>query len=228
MKTVLVPGVEPDQWARAERLRRGEVELRVAVGIHPQVVGVEGSESVDRALGELEAWSERLGAVAIGELGWDTQVATADLARQKHVAAAQLRLARTRGLPVILHVLGAHGVALDELARHGPYPAGGVVHAYSGSAELLPRYLELGLHLSFGPSVTRANARRPIAAAAVTPLERLLVETDGPDQYPSGSRHRRGEPADVRAVIDALSRIRGEPAERIAEVTTENARRLFG
>lgn len=225
--TVLVPGVEPEQWERARTLESEAVALRFAVGIHPQVVDVGGREATD-ALDALEGWIERLGAVAIGELGWDTKVATGALGRQKDVAAAQLALARSRKLPVILHVLGAHGAALDELARHGPYPAGGVVHAYSGPAELVPRYLELGFHVSFGPSVTRPNARRPVESAAVTPLDRLLVETDGPDQYLAGHAVRRGEPADVARVVEVLARIRGESAERIADATTANARALFG
>ncbi len=229
VQAVLVPGVEPEQWARARAMfRPSGVELRFAVGIHPQAVDADGREATRDALDALEGWVERLGAAAIGELGWDTTVAAAGLRRQKEVAAVQLALARALDLPIILHVVGAHGAALEELARCGPFPAGGVVHAYSGAPELVPRYLELGLHLSFGPSITRPNARRPVESAAATPLERLLVETDGPDQYPAGHAGRRGEPKDVVQVIEALARARHERAERIAEATAANAERLFG
>src|SRR5690606_1254922 len=99
------------------------------------------------------------------------------------------------------------------------------VHGYSGAAELVPRYLALGLSLSFGPSVTRPAARKVREAARRAPLESLLVETDAPDQRVSGDR---GEPAELAHVIEALASLRGETVESLARATTDNARQLFG
>lgn len=190
------------------------MRLRFAVGLHPQVEGGD--------LDGLEDWIDRLGASAIGELGWDKR-GPADLDAQTERAEAQLELAKRRGLPVILHVVGAHGLALARLARHAPLS--GVVHAYSGSAELVPRYVELGLSLSFGPSVTRPSARKVLEAARRVPLEHLLAETDGPDQRIDG---RRGEPADLVRVLERLAHVRNEPFDHVARATADNARRLFG
>ncbi len=226
VRTILVPGVDPAQWARAEALSSHGVRVRLAVGLHPQALDA-GEAATERALAALEGGIERLGAAAIGELGWDKTL-DASLERQSEVVDPQLTLAAARKLPVILHVVGAHGLALSRLARHAPFDAGGVVHAYSGAAELVPRYLEMGLSISFGPSVTRPNARRPLEAAKATPLEQLLVETDGPDQFPFGCERRRGEPADVLRVVEALAQVRSEPLARIAKAAHDNASRLFG
>lgn len=214
VEAVLVPGVDEAQWRRAERLAVGATLWR-AVGVHPQAVDATPVDAVG-------AWIDRLDVVAIGELGWDAHV-EASIARQDAVADAQIALARERRLPVILHVVGAHGHAIERLERHGALR--GVVHAYSGSAELLVRYLRLGLHVSFGPSVTRPNARRPREAAAEVPLDRLLLETDGPDQHPPDAR--RGEPADVVRVAEAVAEARGAPLDAVVAAADANARRLF-
>ncbi|MCC6876995.1 MAG: TatD family hydrolase [Sandaracinaceae bacterium] len=185
VERVLVPGVDPAQWARAEALQSSQLELRFAVGLHPQVL--HERSATERALDAMPEWIARLGAVAIGELGWDAiharerGVALEDaLAEQSRVAGAQLELARARGLPVIVHVVGAHALALEQLARHAPLR--GVVHSYSGSAELVARSVALGVSISVGPSVTRSRAKKPLLAARAVPDAHLLVETDAPEQ----------------------------------------------
>src|SRR6185295_2154238 len=126
---------------------------------------------------------------------------------------------RARALPVILHIVGAHGLALSQLEQHGRFESGGVVHSYSGSAELVARYRKLGLSISIGPSILRAGARRVIDAARVIDADALLVETDSPDQEP--------EPAGLGQVIEAVARARSESAESVAEISAINAARLF-
>ncbi|MBZ0236062.1 MAG: TatD family hydrolase, partial [Deltaproteobacteria bacterium] len=105
---------------------------------------------------------------------------------------------------------------------------GGVMHSYSGPAELVPIYRDLGFAFSFAGAVTRANARRPIAAARAIPDELLLAETDAPDQAP-GPRGASGrnEPAMVAEVVAALARVRDQPVADVAALTTANAQRLF-
>ncbi len=202
---VLVPGVDPAQWARAAALARPEgIALRLAVGVHPRFEGTAA---------EVEAAIERLGAVAIGELGWDRAVPARDA-----LADALIELARARGLPVILHVVGRHGHALARLRRHAPLR--GVVHAYSGSAELVREYVRLGLAIAIGPSVLRARSRKVIASAAAIPDAALLVETDAPDAVP--------EPADLARVIEAVARARRSSIDAIARLTHANATALFG
>jgi len=231
---VVIPGVSPTGWrplgALLDRHRAGPLRLAGAVGIHPMVVPDLDDEALDRALGELPDAAQALGAVAVGECGLDGVVARRDrggLDRQRRVFRAQIAVARDLGLPIMLHVFRAQEDALKILEADGPLPGGGVVHSYSGSAELVPRWLDLGLHLSFAGSVTRPNARRPRAAAAAVPADRLLVETDAPDQTPHGAPTRRNEPAYVAGILRALANARGEPPETVARQTTANARALF-
>ena len=225
VRTILVPGVSAAQWTRAVALRRDArllegVEISFAVGLHPEVAPTD----VEPALAAMPAFLDRLDAVAIGELGWDGRL-DLSLGAQDPSAEAQLRMARERALPVILHVVGAHGHALERLAPHAPLR--GVIHGYSGSAELVSRYVRLGLSIAIGPSVTDARATRVHEAVRAVPLERLLIETDAPDRSPRDGAPRRGEPADVRAVARAVAEVRGVSFEAVVDATRHNAEALF-
>jgi TatD DNase family protein len=103
-----------------------------------------------------------------------------------------------------------------------------VLHSYSGPADLVPIYAGLGLCFSFAGPVSWANARKPPAAARAVPADRLLVETDAPDQAPAPHRGGRSEPAFVAAVLAGLARARSASVDDVAALTTANAVRLFG
>jgi TatD DNase family protein len=130
-------------------------------------------------------------------------------------------------LPIILHCVGAHARLLALLTRAGPLAAGGVLHSYSGGRELIRDYERLNLSFSFAGIVTRDNARRPREALKAVPLERLLVESDGPDQAAAGVSPARAEPAHVAVVLQAAAQIRDQSLNLLAETTSLNARRLF-
>lgn len=168
---------------------------------------------------------------AIGELGLHAanSDAPADiLLQQERAFRAQLALARQLDLPLVLHVVRAHGQALRILQRDGVPRSGGVVHSYSGSAELVADYVRLGLHLSFAGPITYPEARRVQAAACRVPRDRLLVETDAPDQTPWARKPAACEPAFLPDIVEALARHRGEACAELARSTEANARRLFG
>lgn len=228
LEGAIAVGVEPSTWAKTAETASALAGVRVALGIHPQVVPALDDDTIERGLAELPASLARASAVAIGECGLDGP--TGQLERQERVLRAHLALARELSLPVSLHVFRIHGPALRLLEAFGPMPAGGVLHSYSGSAELVRRYAKLGWSFGFAGAVTRSNARRPLEAAKAVPLELLVVETDAPFQ-PCGADARdreRGEPADLPMVISALARARGVSEERLTEATTANARRVFG
>jgi TatD DNase family protein len=125
-------------------------------------------------------------------------------------------------------VLRAHDVAPRILKEERAHEVGGVMHSYSGGEHLVPVYRALGMCFSFAGPVTYPNARKPVAAAKAIPDELLLAETDAPDQAPAAHRGQRSEPAFVVDVIAGLAAARGVSARDIAELTTRNARRLFG
>jgi TatD DNase family protein len=118
----------------------------------------------------------------------------------------------------VLHVVRRDGALLDALRPHAPLR--GMVHAFTGGPELAREYVALGLHLSFGGGLTRPNARRARDAAALVPAERVLIETDAPDQTPRGASSPRNEPSFLPLVRDALAR----PEIDVAD----NAAALFG
>jgi TatD DNase family protein len=101
------------------------------------------------------------------------------------------------------------------------------MHSYSGGADLVPIYRDLGFAFSFAGPVTYPGSRRPVAAARAVPAELLLAETDAPDQAPAPWRGGRCEPAHVAAVVQGLAAARGVEASEIAALTAANARRLF-
>ncbi len=224
---VVVPSLGPAGWSPLLAWARGERAVHPALGIHPRLLAELPAAGDDARLAALDEALAAGGAVAIGECGLDAEVARrgVPLARQLAVLAGQLALARRYGLPVSLHAVRCLEPLRALLERDG-LPAGGVLHGYSGSAEQLPPLLRLGLHVSFAGAITRGGARRPLAAARAVPAERLLLETDAPDQAPRPPGGR-GEPAHLPAIVAAVAAARGAPAEEIARLTTANARRLF-
>lgn len=221
-----VPGVGPDQWAKAAALQH-HPGIGSGVGIHPQWLARLSPDALQRALDDLEPRARTLNAEAIGEVGLDAPTAKKGPSIQAQVAVldAHLEVARAIDLPIVLHVFGPHGKALETLKRHGPLPAGGVLHSYSGPADMVPAYAALNLHFSFAAAVTRQNARRPLEAARAVPADRLLIETDSPDQALTG--HPRGSPEDLPTIGEAVARARGDDPATVAELTAANAARLF-
>lgn len=209
IEAFLLPGVQAAQWPALPALaaRHGAV---FALGTHP------------RALPQAQTLpTELAGAVAIGECGLDGQVPVA-MELQEAVLRAHVELAREAGLPLILHCYKAHDRLRPLLRRYAPLR--GVLHSYSGGPELVADYLELGLHFSFAGTLTWENARKPLNALRRVPTERLLVETDGPDQCPRPHRGRN-EPAFLVHVLAKMEEVRGEAlAGRLAA----NTRELFG
>jgi TatD DNase family protein len=125
----------------------------------------------------------------------------------------------------VLHALRALDPLL-ALLREEPLPAGGVLHSYSGSAEQVAPLAALGLHFSFAGAVTHERARRPLRAARAVPPERLLVETDAPDQTPRPHRGRN-EPALLPGIAAALAAAVGLSTAELDARTSRNARALF-
>jgi TatD DNase family protein len=199
--------------------------VRWAIGVHPQIV--PALTEAERAGDLAEQLAAGAGdAIAIGECGLDG--GTGDHERQEQIFRAHIRAARALARPLVVHVLRAHDAAPRILREERAGEVGGVLHSYSGGAELVPVYRDLGLAFSFAGPVSYPNARRPVEAARVVPADLLLAETDAPDQAPEGHRGGRSEPAFLPAVIAALAAARGATVEDLAALTTANARRIFG
>jgi TatD DNase family protein len=163
--------------------------------------------------------------VAIGECGLDG--ATGAQEEQERLFRLQIGVARELRLPLIVHVLKAHAAAPRILTEERAHEVGGILHSYSGGADLVARYADLGFAFSFAGPVTYSNARRPIDAARAVPEHLLLAETDAPDQAPTPHRGGRSEPAFVRDVQAGLARARGLDEPTLDRLVTANARRIL-
>ena len=164
--------------------------------------------------------------VAIGEIGLDYYWAeNTPRELQQQVLRSQLALARELRLPVIFHDRDAHG---DSLAIVKEFPdVTGVFHCFSGSPEMAQELLGMGWYLGFDGPVTYKNARRAPEVAAVTPLERMLIETDSPYMTPVPYRGQRNDSSYVRLVAEKLAEWKGVAPEELEHATLENGKRLF-
>lgn len=221
---MLVPAIRPNTWEALLALCGKHAAIECAIGIHPQIVPELDEGEVVGDLAERIAKASA-GAVAIGETGLDG--GTGERERQEEMFRAHIRAARAVGKPLVVHVLRAHDVAPRILREERAHEVGGVMHSYSGGAELVKVYRDLGMAFSFAGPVTYPNARRPLEAVREVPGELLLAETDAPDQSPSAHQGERSEPAFVRHVLAGLAKATGQEVAAVVETTTANARRIF-
>ncbi len=225
---VIVPAIGPDGWGALPALCAAAPGVHFGLGIHPQLLPELAPEGDDRRLADLDAALARGDAVAVGVCGLDAPSveAGAPMDRQVAVLRGHLALARTHRLPVVLHCLRAHDALLAVLSE-GALPAGGVLHSWSGSADQVRAFLALGLHFAFAGPVTYARARKPLAAARAVPRDRLLLETDAPDQTPAPHRGGRNEPAYLPLIAAGMAAALGVSTTDVDAMTTVNARALF-
>ncbi len=228
MEGILVPAIGPDGWEALLALPRSDRRIQVALGIHPQLLPELPEDQDGAALERLDLLLGSGGAVAVGECGLDGPSApAASMERQLRVLDGHARLARKHQLPLLVHCQRAHPALEEWLGRAAVPEAGLVLHSYSGGPGRVPAYVARGCHLSFAGPVSWPEARKPVEALRVTPRDRLLVETDAPDQAPVPHRGGRNEPAFLGQVIGAAAAALGESVETVEALLAENARRLF-
>ena len=219
---ILNPGCDVESSRKAVRYAAAYPHVYAAVGIHPENCGgcTAGDLDAIRALAQLPK------TVAIGEIGLDYYWAESPPRDfQQQVLRQQLALARELALPVIIHDREAHA---DTLAIVREFPGvTGVFHCFSGSPEMARELLKMGWYLGFDGPVTYKNARRAPEVAAVTPLDRMLIETDSPYMTPVPYRGRRNDSGYVHLVAEKLAEWKGVTPEEMARVTTENGKHLF-
>lgn len=193
-----------------------------AVGIHP--------EEIDDSLPEdwidcLRVWLRRGDAVAVGEIGLDYHWEDcAPRERQIEVFAAQLALAKEMDFPVCVHDRDAHADVLALLKEHRPQ---GVVHCFSGSAEIAREIVDLGMYIGLGGAVTFKNAKKVLRVAREIPLDRLLLETDAPYMAPEPYRGRRCDSSMIPYAAARIAELRGITTREVLEASNRNITRLF-
>ena len=163
--------------------------------------------------------------VAIGEIGLDYHWG-GDREKQKELFIKQIEIANELGKPVVIHSRDADMDMLEILKNH-KIENGFVMHCFSSSAEILKEVLKLGAYVSIAGPVTFKNARSLLEVAKLVPDDKLLIETDAPYLTPEPFRGKRNEAAYVVHTAQKIADLREVSIEKIAEITTENAKRFY-
>ena len=220
---VVDPGCDVESSRKAVALAEAYPHVYAAVGIHPSDCAGAGEEEF-AAIRQL-AGHEKV--VAIGEIGLDySWQDNPPKEFQQMVFRRQLELAIELDLPVIVHDREAHG---DSLAIALEYPqVRGVFHCFSGSPEMAQELLKRGWYLGFDGPITYKNARRAPEVAAITPLDRIVIETDAPYLTPVPFRGQRNDSRYLSYVVEKLAQWKGVSPEEMERATFENGKRLYG
>lgn len=204
-------------------------------GVHPQHALDYSFAAVNSTTDALRLLCEDHDIKAIGEIGLDfvydethPQHPGAPRDVQEQVFRAQLELAIETSLPVVIHNREADEALLRVVAEYRGKLAGGVFHCFGSSLEVARRVLDAGFHLGFTGLVTFKNADSVREATKFCPLDRLLIETDAPYLAPVPHRGKTNEPSYLPRVAETIAALHGMSVEEFAEVTTQNAKRLFG
>ncbi|WP_286236802.1 TatD family hydrolase [Neptuniibacter halophilus] len=223
---IVVPGVCAADWPRLLSLvehKHPAMRLHPALGLHPCFMQQHREEDLEQLQQALQAG----GICALGEIGLDLFIADADLERQLAFLQPQLALADRFRLPVLLHVRKAHDQMLKQLRRQS-LARGGIVHAFSGSAQQAAQYLDLGFRLGIGGTITYERATKLRGLVKTLPLEAFVLETDAPDMPLAAYRDEPNQPARVLQVAQTLADLRGVTLQEVAAQTTATTRQLLG
>ena len=194
--------------------------IYAAVGVHAH----EAEETTEEDLTEIEKLYNNKKVVAVGEIGLDYHYDFSPRERQLEVFKRQLILANKLDLPVIVHDREAHEDTMNLLKRYKPK---GVVHCFSGSAEMAKEIVKLGMYIGIGGAVTFKNAKKPIEVVEYLPLDRLVLETDAPYMTPVPFRGQRCDSAHIAYTAERIAEIKGIDVQELIDICNENAKRLF-
>lgn len=230
IQQLIIPGVEPDQWKAAAAIAEQHKNIFIGVGVHPHwikknLIADDVGNYLSQLREQLQNNIQQQKCVSIGECGLDTFIET-PMDLQQQVLDVHLQLAQEIASPLIIHCRKAHN-ELFALLKKYQLPAGGVIHAFSGSYELAARYWAMGFRLGIGGTITYERAQKTRDAVKKLPLSAILLETDSPDMPLSGKQGERNSPINIIDVAQALADLRGETLTSIAEQTTRNAQTLF-
>lgn len=195
-----------------------------AVGVHPSDTAPLTDDFIDYMRQQV---LNNKKVVAIGEIGLDYYWNEPEPEIQKKWFIKQLDLAVETGAPVIIHSRDAAKDTLDILSLPQYKGIRGVIHCYSYSPEMAQIFLKMGYHIGVGGVVTFKNAKKLVETVEMTPLDRILTETDSPYMAPVPNRGTRNDSRNIRYVADKIAELKGVSVREVIDTTNENARKLF-
>lgn len=226
IKFFMQGGVGPEDWRRQIELEK-RFAIGLCFGLHPYWVADHSDEECEKALDELAPLLPR--AMALGELGLDLRphIAKDSQDRQLQIFEDQLAMADAAQKPIVLHIVQAHEDAVRVMQVWGLPAKKGMVHSFNGSWAKAQDFLNLGLALSVGGPLVRADNQKLKETVKNCPLEFLLVETDSPDQPPDSFKGQINPPSTLWMVAEEVARLKRMTPMEILDISTQNFRRIF-
>lgn len=221
VKIMIVVGFDKPTNKRAIELAEEYDFLYATVGYHP----TEAKNITEEDFTLLRTQLHHPKVVGVGECGLDFYWDKEHIDTQIDVFSRQIHLSLEYQKPLIIHMRDASEATYNVLSDFSGLT--GIMHSYSGSAEMAPLFIQLGLHISLGGPVTFLNGHKPKAVAKAVPIESLLIETDSPYLSPHPFRGKTNEPARVKLVAEEIARQKEMSYTDIARITTNNAKALF-
>ncbi len=217
VEKIIIPAVNRKSFDDVIELRKKFPNCFYALGFHPMYI----SDMKDGDIDTLETYLKTYEPVAVGEIGLDFFVTKDNKTLQEEIFVAQLELAATFNLPVIMHVRHAIDDVLKNLRR---FPVkGGIAHAFNGSMQQAEAFIELGFKLGFGGAMTYPRATHIQALAKSLPIESIVLETDAPDIPPSWLGHKgRNTPGELHQIATFFAELRGMNLTSVIETSHQN------
>jgi len=226
IEAILIPGADPKDLPRARMLAEKYDEVFFAVGVHPY-------DCENYNLETLKKYVNHPKCIAVGECGLDyfrlpedENEKIANIALQRKVFIAQINFAKEVKKPLIVHIRDASDDSKTILLAHDAKEVGGVLHCFNASEHLLC-LSEHNFYFSIGGVITFKNAKKLVEILPKIPLEKLIVETDGPYLTPHPFRGQRNEPKFTNNVVEKIAELLSLNKEDVITITTANAKKLF-
>lgn len=223
--TSLVMNVASDMVTSHQSIELAEKYpfIYASVGVHPCSTG----EMTEADIETLKELSKHEKVKAIGEIGLDYYWDNPDREIQKKWFRSQMQLAMELDMPFIIHDRDAHEDCINILKEFNIKKTGGVMHCFSGSAEMARQIISMGMMIALGGAITFKNAAKTVKVAQEIPLEHIIIETDSPYITPEPFRGKRNTPGYVKFVAQKIAEIKGIDVDAVAKITMSNTKRLY-
>jgi TatD DNase family protein len=221
--TIFTVGTESKDWRKALEIAHSHPSIYAILGVHPH----HAKEINHETYSTLTRLCRDEKVKAYGEIGLDffRNLSPQDVQLKRF--REQVGLARDLGLPIVVHDREAHQETLEVLKSEKAEECGGIIHCFSGDYEMAKACIDMGFYISVPGSITFKNAESLREIVKKIPLESLLIETDAPFLTPEPFRAKRNEPSYVRYTAQKVAEIKKVSFDKVAEVTTENALRVY-
>lgn len=222
----IIPGADPLNLPRAVEIATKNSDVYFAIGVHPYDMDAFSEDDFKKYINHPKC-------VAIGECGLDyfrlegtSEEKQRQKDKQKDIFIRQIEIAKKYKKPLIVHIRDASRDSLDLLVKHNAQEVGGVLHCYNADEELLV-LAKKEFYFGIGGVVTFKNAKKLLHVLPKIPLEKILIETDGPYLTPTPHRGERNEPVYTKLIAQKISEILDIKQEDLEKISTNNSFKLF-